>query len=381
MGDLKIAHVLTRLQSGGSEENILAAIRAELADGHEVHLVAGRVAPERIPADVIIHVIPQLARAIRPLADVQALCRLRRLFGRVEVDVVHTHQSKAGVIGRLAAYRRAKVVVHTVHMAAFGPGYSRSASIVYRAAERLGARFCDLIVCVGTDLAAAYAKANVGRRDQYLVIRSPIDVDSFLEVRKASDAVRAEARRRFGVPEGASAVLVAGSLEPRKRVDLVIRELADLLRRGDAVLLVAGDGPDRGMLETLAASHDVASAVRFLGHVRAMPEVFCAADVFVHASRVEGVPQVVVQAAAAGSRIVATDVEGLRELGNAPIAIVSRNGRGLADSVAAAFNDPRPPADPRLFETWRPEAVAVQRASLWRLIAESMSSAGAAAVV
>src|SRR5690606_37992010 len=144
-----------------------------------------------------------------------------------------------------------------------GPGYSRPASIAFAAAERWCARYTDLILTVGHELRHDYLAAGVGKESQYRLVRSPIDVSRFLATRELGEAERQQLRDQFGIPTGTRVLTSVSALEPRKRHHLLLRQLSPMISAGDATLLFAGDGPERGGLEQLAASIGVTGRVRF----------------------------------------------------------------------------------------------------------------------
>ncbi len=350
---MRILHVATRHRRGGAERNLLHTALWESHHGHEVHLAIGRDSlPAEIPPGITVHVIPSLVRAISPLNDVKAYLKLRRLIRDVVFDVVHTHQSKAGVVGRLAARGIARAVVHTIHMASFGPAFGATGSAVFVLSERLCARWTDVIVSVGDELRRLYLAAGVGRPDQYTIIRSPIEIATFTALRALSAEQRVSTRVNLGLDASRRLAVVIASLEPRKRVDLVLQELAPLLRSGEADLAIAGDGPERERLASLAAGLGVAHRVLILGHVADIPGLLSAVDVLVHAATVEGVPQVTIQALAAGVPVVATEMIGLREVEGAPITIVPSSGTGLAEAVAGALRRPPAPVPLEALDAW-----------------------------
>jgi glycosyltransferase involved in cell wall biosynthesis len=116
--------------------------------------------------------------------------------------------------------------------------------------------------------------------------------------------------------------------------------------------VIAGEGTERSALERLATRKGVANQVRFLGHVEDAAGPLAAANLLVHTSSIEGVPQVVIQALAAGKPVVATDVAGLREVVGAPVAVMPTNAEGLADEVSARLEDPPAPVDAAAFSPW-----------------------------
>ena len=345
---LRVLHVITRFLDAGTERNLASHIRLQQEWGVDVALaVGGEHDPEGVP-DVPIEIIPTLRRAPHPIDDLRAYRALRRIIGNGEFDVVHTHQSKAGVLGRLAARGRA-TTVHTVHMASFGSGYSSFGSMAFLAAERVAARFTDLLVSVGTDLRDQYLEAGVGDAQRFLVVRSELGLGRYRAVRRERDRRRAEPSR--GAGSLGPVLLSVGALEPRKRHALIIDRLAPLLRRG-GVLLIAGAGPEAAALRRLAEALGVSHAVRLIGQVDAIDERMASADVLVHASAAEGVPQVVIQALAAGLPVVATDVTGLRELPAAPIVIVDREGRDLEGAIEQTLADPPAPVAEAQLAQW-----------------------------
>ena len=187
---------------------------------------------------------------------------------------------------------------------------------------------------VGDELRALYVGAGVCRDDDSIVIRSPIDIARLAEVREWTTAQRHNARRMHGLPVDRRLIVWIGALSPRKRPVTAVRSLHSLLAHGEAGLAIAGEGPERAAIEAAAAAQGLSDAVHLLGHVDDVRPLLAAADVVAHTSVVEGVPQVVIQALAAGRPVVATDAVGLREVRPAPISIVSRSGNGLARAAS-----------------------------------------------
>ena len=366
---MKVTHVVTRLGRGGTDNNVLHFVDWQRRHGHDPRLVVGEDSDtSAVPPWLPVEVLPALVRDPQPAADLRAVRSIRRLLARDAPDVVHTHQSKAGIVGRLAAVRRGALVVHTVHMASFGPSYGRS-SVAFRVAEGVCARLTDIIVTVGEDLRRHYLQHGIGRPGQYLVVRSPVRLDAFLGVRGFDAARREEIRASLGVAAAAPMLLTVGFLERRKRHDLLLGRLRPLLASGPATLVVAGDGERRPDLERLAKELGVAQAVRFVGHVDHVERLFAVADVLVHTSAVEGVPQVVLQALAAGVPVVATETEGLGEVPGAAVRVVDRSGAGLREAVAETLAGPPPPVGPERLADWTDEAVERQIAALHERIA------------
>lgn len=362
---MRILHITSRLVSGGAARNLLNVIEWERRHGHEVSVAVGvDHEPALHPYGIPVHVVPTLVREVNPAADVRALRDLRGIVAGRSYDVVHTHLAKGGILGRIAARGQARVLTHTVHAVTFGVGFGRVPSLAYLTAERYCARFTDVFAVVGVQLKWTYANAGIGSEHCYHIIRSPVDIDAFLATRSWAASTRAAMRSRFGLPVSGQLVVGAGRLERVKRCDLLISAITPLLRRRALTLVLAGKGPEEAALRAQARRLGVAEQVIFLGHTDRLPQLLANADIFAHTSAAEGVPQVVLQALAAGVPVVATEVEGLREIEHAPITIVPHTGSGLTNALGAVLARGKQTVLPaEAFLPWSTDAVAGQIAA------------------
>ncbi|NLV55589.1 MAG: glycosyltransferase family 4 protein [Acidimicrobiales bacterium] len=306
--DLRVVHVVTRY-TGGSVRRVLDVVRT--VPGEHVVIVGpdsdlGRVAELDDLASVVIE--DGLRREVSP-TDARAVAALRARLRGARPHVVHTHQSKGGLLGRVAARAAGvPVVYHSASMASFGPGYGRAESAVFRAAEWSTAPLVDRYFVVGRDLADRLANGARVPRRKLEVVRSTIDADRFAP---GGPSARAEARAALGLDPHEPVVAYVGSLEPRKGVT-VLPEAVAVASAGAGTLVVAGDGPQAAEVE--AEAERLGLRARLLGHVDRVQDVMRAADVVALPSGAEGLPQVLVQAAMVGVPFVAHDVDGVREL-------------------------------------------------------------------
>lgn len=257
---------------------------------------------------VRLHVEPALIRALHPWNDLVCLLRLARFIRRGRFELVHTHSSKAGILGRLAArLAGARRVVHTVHGWAFNAAQPRHVFWAYVWLERCWARLCDrLIVVAAADRDEGLA-LGIGRPEQYVLIRSGIEIEAYRDV--AVD--RPAARARIGLPSEGFVVGCIGRLSPQKApLDMVAGFERLAATRPDARLVMVGDGPLRGAVEQAATEKGLRDRVHLLGLRRDVPELLRAFDVFALPSHWEGLPRVFPQAMAAALPIVATHVDG-----------------------------------------------------------------------
>lgn len=369
---MRVLHVATRHRRGGAERNLRNIVAWEARRGYEVAVAVGELTEPSDFAGHEVHVVPELRRSLSPATDARALLTLRRLIRNGGFDVVQTHQSKAGITGRMAARGLARVIVHTIHMPSFGPAYSRPASVAFKQAERYAARFTDHFAAVGVEMCRLYADAGILDASRVTVVRAALDVDAFLDLRRRSPGDRAAARTALGLDPDIPVALAVGTLDRRKRFPLVVEQLEPLLQDDAIQIVIAGDGPDRSDVERAARDRGHGRVV-VCGHINPVTDAFEAADVLVHASETEGVPQVTVQALAAGMPVVATEMEGLREVGGAEVVVCRRDGADLASAVVATLDAPPAPPLPQAFDEWRTESVDRQLARLWSRIDPSTS--------
>ena len=333
-----IVHVLTRLLRAGAEENTLEIASAQKQEGHRVVIVHGLDhEPEMSGAaghEFELHQVSTLVHEIAPLSDISAVRDLVKLLRRLRPDVVHTHQSKAGVLGRIAARLvRAPVIVHGVHILPWVQ-IRQSKRIIYLAAERFCAIFTDAFIDVSPAVRAECLARGIGLPAQHFVAFSPMPVQRFQGAEWPVDWREILATDQTAPPltpdTKPPVILMLAAFEPRKRQQQYLNALAASACPPEAVLLFAGVGPEMDNVRAAAASLGWSERIRFLGH-RSDPERLIAlADVCVLSSVREGLPRVVVQYAAGGRAIVATRVPGLEDvIGDGENAII-------VDSVADA---------------------------------------------
>lgn len=336
---MRVLHISTRLILGGSQENTVLSCEGQAAAGHVVALAYGPIyGPEgslleRVKRHSGIEAIEvgSMHRAVSPWRDWRCRRELSALIERWKPDVVHTHSSKAGILGRAAAWRAGvPCVVHTIHGLAFHPWASRLHNAAFIAAERWAARRCHAIVSVADAMTAQALAAGIGRPEQYSTIRSGIEVDPYLK----PTGRRAELRARFGWGEDEVVVGTIARLAELKGHDDLLTALGTTLTGIPRLrLLWVGDGWWRERLLKRAQAEGHAQRIGLTGLVppAEIPAWIEAMDVVAHPSYREGLPRVAVQACLAERPVVAYDIDGTRE-----VCIDGVTGRLVkAGSVAA----------------------------------------------
>lgn len=314
---LQIVHVITRLERSGTEENTALTCTHQAASGHRVTIVHGATADpvwaERFGDDVRLIGLESIKHPIDPVADLKAVRDLTRLFRQLKPDVVHTHQSKAGIVGRVAArLARIRLVVHTVHIAPF-LAVGGAKRLAYLTAERACARLSHGLIAVGQGMQEAFLAEKIGQDIAIPVIHSGMPLDRFVDAAPPADwRTRIGGWSRPGRPRF---ILKISAFEERKRHLPLIRAMAPGLRsQPDTCLLLAGDGPELPRCAEEARSLGIESQVRFLGHDPAPWEWIALADVCIHASEREGLPRCTVQAIAGGRPVIVARLPGIEEL-------------------------------------------------------------------
>lgn len=345
---IRVCHVITLLELGGAQENTLYTV-SHLGEPFRPSLVCG---PGGILDDdarrlgVPLQFVPSLTRRVRPDRDLAALLALARIFRRERPDIVHTHSSKAGILGRLAA-RLAAVprVVHTIH----GYGFNASrAWLQYRtflALERLAARLTDRFIAVSRANLEEGVALGLFTRDRVSLIRSGVALREFESASHDTglEARRNGLRRELGLPENALLVGMVACLKPQKS-PLTFVEVAARVARDvpDATFVVAGDGELRAAVERRAGELHLGGRLHLLGWRRDVPKVMAALDVLLHTSLWEGLPRVLPEAIATGVPIVATSVDGTSDIlkdGRTGIVRAPGDVEGLAAGVKRLLLD------------------------------------------
>lgn len=314
---IKVGHVLTNLGLGGPQGWTLACARRADLSLFDVHVIAGPLgedAPSHEDALALpssqVHFVPALDRSIHIGRDVLALLQLIKILRRERFDVVHTHMSKAGVLGRLAArITKTPLIVHTAHGWSLWYSRHRLVRASVRVAERCAARWTDSLLVV-SDHDRRVAVENIGLPPQ-LLADGRQGVSSAQELQPCS---RQGARSRLNLPLEGEVVASVTRFVPHKRTEDFLRAAAIVQRqRAGTTFVIIGSGPEEATLRKLAAELNVEPLV-WLHTRRDIVEVLPAFDVLVHPSGREGLPMTVLQALSVGIPVVAEDAGGTREV-------------------------------------------------------------------
>jgi len=320
--DMRVAHIITRLIVGGAQENTLLNCHDLMREfGDQVVLITGpALGPEGSligqarDRGIPIEVVPQLRRALHPLRDFRSYRAIARLLRRFGPEVVHTHSGKAGLLGRLAAWRqRVPAIVHTVHGAPFHAYQGRGARLFFRRCEKFAARRCHAIISVADAMTDLMVAAGVAPREKFTTIYSGMEVGPFL----AADQSRRAERARWGLaPEHVAIGKVARLFHLKGHADLVEAAKRVVAECPDVRFLLVGDGILREPIERRIREAGLTEHFQFTGLVppERIAPLLGAMDLVVHASYREGLARVLPQALIAGKPVVSYDIDGAGEV-------------------------------------------------------------------
>jgi glycosyltransferase involved in cell wall biosynthesis len=342
----RVVHVITRLVMGGAQLSVLALCE-QLAGDFDLRIVCG---PQTGAEGSLQHsaaalapltVVSALRREISPRWDPVAVPALRRTLDRLDPDIVHTHSSKAGIVGRLAAAPLRARVVHTVHGWGHTPSDRAWTRRSFIALERIAANRCDALVAVSSDIRDEGLELGIGRAALYRVIANtvaldPIDPD-FAESRR-------RAREALGLDPGAEVIGWVGRFVPQKDPGTLGQVVTTMLRaRPASRAVLVGDGPQRARVEAALVAAGVGDRVLLTGVRPGARELMPAFDVLIHPSRWEGQPRVIQEALAERVPVVSARASGVRELvrdGSTGFVVAPGAPRGMAAAATAVLDDP-----------------------------------------
>ncbi|OGL10649.1 MAG: hypothetical protein A3I17_09705 [Candidatus Rokubacteria bacterium RIFCSPLOWO2_02_FULL_72_37] len=312
---IRVVHIITRLTLGGSSENTVATVVGLAAAGYTGTLAAGLAESEAaVVADARrrgcrVVDVPSLGREARWLADLAALRELYALIRRERPAIVHTHTSKAGFLGRLAArLARVPAVIHQPHGHIFYGYWGPGRTALYVALERWAARWTDRIVTLTERGTEEHLARRIGRAAQYAAVPSGVPTSAL----RAAAPERGAARARLGLDPAAYVVVGVGRLISVKGFDTLVAALPRLAAEiPSAHVVLVGEGPERAALVSRAAALGVGSRLTLAGATAGVATYLAAADVLAAPSRNEGMGRALVEAMAVGLPVVATAVGGI----------------------------------------------------------------------
>lgn len=350
--------MITRFDKGGSAENTYLTVRGLDKEKYDICLIRGLSQESRMSiqeaagaegnlaeakkSGVQIITIPELVRYIDPVKDLKALFRLISIFRRENPDIVHTHTSKAGILGRWAAFFSAKkpVIVHTPHGHIFWGYFNRWKTDLFIFLERLTARITDRIITLTEQEKQDHLRFAVAAEEKFAVIHSGVELRNFLDVFVDPE----DMKEKLGIPQGSFVVGTVGRLTPVKGQKHLIEAAAKVVQqKPDSLFVFLGDGELLAGLTETASVLGIKDHLKFLGWRPDVADVMSAFDIFVLPSLNEGMGKVLVEAMALGKPIIASNVGGIQDLirhGENGLLVPPASSAILADAILDLYENP-----------------------------------------
>ena len=340
---LRVLHVHTLPVVSGSGINTFLTMRGQSRDGFNVELACadgGALIAQVEQAGMRVRKLRHMVWPLHPWHDPLAVLELARLIRREKYAIVHTHNSKAGFIGRLAArLARAPVVVHTVHGFSFHANESRGKQMFYRVLERVASGWCDMLIVISQPLIDWALAERIAPASKMVKIYSGIDVERF---RAPVDV--GQVRASLGLGKDDFVVGEVAKLWPGKGHGILLRAAAMLRGRAPNLkVLLVGDGELRSELERDVQALHLKERVVFAGFREDVPAITRSLDVAVLPSLFEGMGRAVIEAQAAGCAVIGTRVGGIPDLirdGDNGLLIEPGSAEALATAIDRLYRNP-----------------------------------------
>ena len=318
---MKILHIITRLIQGGAQHDTVMTCAEQVRAGHEVWLVHGPIygpegslQREALGCGATVVEMEPLRRPILPWNDVRCYFALRRLIDRFRPQIVHTHSSKAGIVGRAAAWGcLVPAVIHTIHGLPFHDRQTKLLNHLYVRSERWAAARCHKLIGITHAMCSAFAAHGIGRAEQFTMVPSGVDLERF---EPAPDA-RERTRCKLRIADDAPVIGIVARLDPLKGQEDMLAILPKLCQsHPDVHVVFVGDGWYRHCLERIVHRQKVINRVTFVGLIppNCVPDALAAMDVVALPSYQEGQGLALIEALLCRCAIVAYDAGGIGEV-------------------------------------------------------------------
>ena len=300
MGEkVKVLQIITLGELGGAQTHLFDIVH-NLKSNFDFHVAIGEpgyLTESLRKEGVAVHRIPSLHRDISLINDSKAYWEILSLIRSIQPDLVCTHSSKAGFLGRRAAYKLGVPSVFTAHGWAFTDGVDNKRRELYLRLEKMAARWCNRIICVSEYDRQLALKHRVAPDNKLVTIHNGIPSDTFFYSKRESIPL---------------VITMVARFSEQKDHALLLKAVKDIDIKNIKVLLI-GDGPLLPDIKFLAESLSLNDRVQFLGSRKDVPQILAQSDIFVLTSNWEGFPITILEAMRAGLPVICSDVGGCRE--------------------------------------------------------------------
>ena len=313
MNKIKVCIIVTKLELGGAQKVAIDLCKKTDKDKFEFFMICGMggILDDETSGAVKVYFIKDLIREINPLKDFKAFIEIYKILKKEKPDIVHTHSSKAGILGRITAFAAGiKTIIHTIHGFPFNGTQSFFKKNLYIYLEKLCAAVSTVLIPVSTENIKKGLFYKIGKEKKYRYIRLGIDIENFKNLNHAPLL-----KKELGLEETDKIVTTIGPFKPQKNLPDFIKTANIVLKKDSSFkFIITGDGDGRPELERLIAKYGLENGVILLGWRRDISNILNSSDFFAMTSLWEGLPISTIEAMACGLVPVVNDVDGQREI-------------------------------------------------------------------
>ncbi|MEW6100988.1 MAG: glycosyltransferase family 4 protein [Candidatus Omnitrophota bacterium] len=342
MKRVKVLFIHTLPVVSGSGLHALTTMQGLKYKGYEVEFACAPGGPlneEVIKSGITFRPIKHFVHEINVFSDLAALFELIALMRKHKYDIVHSHNSKAGFLSRLAAkIAQVPIIIHSIHGFAFHEYEKPPRRALFILLEKLAAHFADMLIAVSTPLMEWGLRLGIGEAKKYRVIYSGIEIERF-KINTDPAGKRAE----LGLHPDDLVVGLCAKLWEGKGHEVLLEAAPMIIKEAPCVkFLFVGEGELRPKLEKIVLTHGLKDYVIFTGFRSDIPEITAVFDIAVLASFFEGLGRVILEAMVMGKPVVATSVGGIPELvkdGKNGFLVPVADCKALAEAIACLLKD------------------------------------------
>jgi glycosyltransferase involved in cell wall biosynthesis len=329
MNKIKVVHIITKLELGGAQQNTLYTVEHLDKKNFDVYLLSGcggildeiaKLLAKK--ACVKVYFVKNLFREINIIKDILAFIEIFELLIKIKPQIIHTHSSKAGIIGRWATFflnffiKKKIKIIHTFHGFAFSKFHNFFVRNFYIILEFFTAIISDKLIFVSLNNIETAKKYKIGSEKKYVIIRSGIKISEFYKV-SFDKELKEKKRDELQISSSEKVITTIGPFKPQKNLSDFIKMakiVVEKLPQQKIKFLIAGDGKQRNMLLWLTKKLNLEDKIKFLSWYKDVKGLLAVTDIFVMTSLWEGLPRSAVESLVAGVPVIAYAVDGLNDI-------------------------------------------------------------------
>lgn len=345
----KVLNIITLFSVGGATETVVSMAEGLIKKGYDVHIATGPNIPtegsmyettERLK--IPVHTFKHMKRDITLLSDLIIIFQLAKFIKKNEYDIVHTHSSKAGVVGRLAAWIAGTPIrIHTIHGLPFHRYQNWLLRNFFKLIEKFVALFTNKIVSVTHTIVDVMTKNNLAPPSKFVVIRSGFNFDRYINYEYDTKAIR----EKYGLTEENVVIGMVSRISILKGHDYLVKAFEIVSKKvPNAKLLLVGNGEYEVELRKIISDLKLESKIVFTGLIPPddIPSAISAIDILAHTSLHEGLARVFPQSIIMGKPVVSFDLDGAHEAikdGHTGYLVEPENIEMLSDKLIDLASD------------------------------------------